>query len=100
MPRMRHLRQSIIHNDPNDFNVLVREADAVRPLVGPSDIVAIIDFGDMVHTYTICELAIGLAYAVQRKKDPIRSAVHIIAGYHSQMPILEPELKGKADRAS
>src|SRR5688572_23085031 len=54
-----HLRRSVIHGDVNDYNVLVH-ADSVE---------GIIDFGDIVYSWTIGNLAIALAYVVLRKDD-------------------------------
>ena len=46
------LRFSVIHNDANDYNILVDESE--------QRVTAILDYGDMVHTATVCELAIAL----------------------------------------
>ncbi|MFG0258525.1 MAG: aminotransferase class III-fold pyridoxal phosphate-dependent enzyme [Phycisphaerales bacterium JB043] len=51
------LRMQVIHNDLNDHNIII----------GPDDTISgIIDFGDMVHTYRVCELANALAYLLLR----------------------------------
>src|SRR5215471_4893975 len=42
--RLAHIRRGPAHNDPNDYNVIVAEA-----------IAAILDFGDIVHTYAIAD---------------------------------------------
>lgn len=81
------LRKSIIHNDANDNNVVVSK-DLRVPKV-----LSIIDYGDAVHTQTINDLAICLAYAIMDKNDPLSAACHVVKGYHEQFPLLESELK-------
>ncbi|MCU1296076.1 MAG: aminotransferase class III-fold pyridoxal phosphate-dependent enzyme [Acidobacteriaceae bacterium] len=81
------LRQSIIYGDANDYNVLVGD-----PWPAPRNVVGVIDFGDIHHTFTISELAIAIAYAILDKKDPLRAAVAVVAGYHMAFPLQEQEL--------
>src|SRR5438552_5951801 len=59
------LRRSAIHNDPNDHNVLVGGGD--DPATRHQRIVGLVDFGDMVHSVTVADLAIAMAYAVLDK---------------------------------
>jgi len=87
LPILSHLRKSVIHNDANDYNIIVKKnADDTYEISG------IIDFSDMVSTYTICELAITLAYTMLNKENPVESAADVIRGYHSAFPITEQEL--------
>jgi len=58
--RHERLRRAAVHNDPNDYNVLVR----LPPEGGSHEISGILDFGDIVHSYAIADLAIAIAYAV------------------------------------
>ena len=88
LPLLHTLRTSIIHNDANDYNVLVHGATATEQ----GRVISIIDFGDMVLTYTICELAIACAYAMLGKPDPLAAAASIVAGYHETYPLTETEL--------
>ncbi len=82
------LRMSVIHNDANDYNVLVNLADG-----GSRQVVSVVDYGDMVYTYTVCELAIAAAYAMLNKADPLAAAVHVVAGYHEAFPLRESEIE-------
>src|SRR5687768_8307389 len=75
------LRRSVIHGDANDYNVLV-DADSV---------VGIIDFGDMVYSWTVGNLAVALAYVVLGKDDPHAAAAHVIDGYTQEFPLLREE---------
>ncbi len=86
-PKLAELRTSIIHGDGNDYNILVEPDGRWNHKV-----TGIIDFGDMVHTQTINEIAIVCAYAMLEKADPIATAKRIVAGYHQVYPIMESEL--------
>jgi 4-aminobutyrate aminotransferase-like enzyme/Ser/Thr protein kinase RdoA (MazF antagonist) len=79
-PLIPMLRKSVIHNDVNDHNILVRENQTIG---------GIIDFGDMVYSSTINELAIACAYVMFDKSDPLQAAAPVISGYNEVIP-LEP----------
>jgi 4-aminobutyrate aminotransferase-like enzyme/Ser/Thr protein kinase RdoA (MazF antagonist) len=81
-PVISQLRNSIIHNDGNDWNILVRQ----------EQVVGIIDFGDAVYTPLINELAIAITYAVFEKEDPLHWAACIISGYHQTLALEAQEL--------
>ena len=87
-PLWRDLPASVIHNDANDYNVLVEPHGRWRNRVS-----GVIDFGDMVFTRTVCEVAIACAYAMLNKADPLTAAMHIVAGYHRIRPLSEQELE-------
>ena len=81
----RDLRRSAIHGDANDYNVLV---DPERMTV-----VGLIDFGDMVYSYTVGNLAVALAYVVLDKSDPLEAARAVVEGYTSEFALTEDELE-------
>jgi len=81
LPSMHDLRRCIIHNDGNDHNILVSEKGRITGLI---------DFGDMVHSYRIFELAIALAYIMLGKDDPVAASLPFVSGYHEAFP-LEPQ---------
>jgi 4-aminobutyrate aminotransferase-like enzyme/Ser/Thr protein kinase RdoA (MazF antagonist) len=81
----RRLRFSIIHNDANDYNILVSDPPEQR-------VTAILDYGDVVYTATVCDLAIALAYVMLDKSDPILAAAQVVAAYHEIYPLTEPEI--------
>jgi 4-aminobutyrate aminotransferase-like enzyme/Ser/Thr protein kinase RdoA (MazF antagonist) len=93
VPAMSRLRQSVIHNDGNDLNILVSAAPARSDLPWSREVAGIIDFGDMLCSCTVCDLAIAAAYAILRKRDPISAAAHVVRGYHEAFPLAEPELE-------
>ena len=88
LPVLPLLRTGIIHNDANDYNLLVGNT----PL-NSNQIIGIIDFGDMIHSPIICELAIAMAYAMFNKNDPIKEIAHVVRGYNQVFPLMEQELE-------
>lgn len=84
-PRLATLRAAVIHNDANDWNVLVDPADQDR-------ISGLIDFGDALHAPLIAEVAIASAYAGLDHADPIGAAAAIARGFHAEYPLLEEEI--------
>ena len=88
LPRLLKTKSSIIHNDINDYNILVRD-----PNTGLPRIYGIFDFGDLTYTYTICELAIAISYVMLKKDNPFQSAGYVISGYHQIYPLSENEIE-------
>ena len=76
------LDKSVAHNDANDYNLLA-QGDTITGLI---------DFGDMVYTCTICDLAIASAYATLGSDDPLVTLKAMAVGYHEVMPIQPDEL--------
>lgn len=87
-PALAGLRRSVIHNDANDYNVLVADARTE-----PREAVSVFDFGDALHTCTVFELAIAAAYALLGKNDPLAAAAEVVAGYHGAFPLEEAEIE-------
>lgn len=85
-PRLAGLRRSVIHNDANDYNVLV---DGVGYAARAS---GLIDFGDALEAPTVCNLAITLAYLMLGKLDPLAAAHPVVQGYHAAFPLTEDEV--------
>lgn len=81
-PKLADLRAQVIHNDANDYNVVV--ADGA--------VAGIIDFGDMLHAPLICELAIAAAYALMGHDDVLGALRALVRGYHRVLPLLDEEL--------
>jgi len=82
------LRTGVVYNDANDYNVLV---DGHDPYV--RRVTSIVDFGDMLHTWVANELAVGCAYAMLDKPDPLAAAVPIVEGYHGAHRLSPPEIE-------
>jgi ethanolamine-phosphate phospho-lyase len=62
LPILPNLRTSIIHNDANEWNLLVQRGA----------ISGIIDFGDITWAPLINELAIAISYGIMGKDDPVK----------------------------
>jgi len=80
---MEKLPRSVIHGDANDYNVLV----------DGNQVVGLIDFGDVVYSYAVGDLAIAIAYVVLGKEDPYAAAAPVIEGYISEFSVTDAELE-------
>ncbi len=81
--RLTRLRAGILHNDANDWNVLVDDGGRISGLI---------DFGDALYGPLIADVAIACAYAGLDHPAPVDTAVAIAKGYHSVMPLQAQEL--------
>ena len=93
VPRLPSLRRSVIHNDGNDYNVLVGNADPNDPASWTRRVGGLIDFGDTTQSYTVCEPAVALAYVMLGKAAPLTTAAHVLASYHHVHPLTEQEIE-------
>ncbi|MDX1267168.1 MAG: aminotransferase class III-fold pyridoxal phosphate-dependent enzyme, partial [Oceanisphaera sp.] len=84
------IRQSVIHNDANDYNIIVGGNRSVQE--HNQELLGFVDFGDLVHSHTVNELAIAIAYAVLNKPNPLAAAVNLVRGFHEVCPLAEDEL--------
>lgn len=88
LPLAAALPRSVLQNDPNDHNILYDAA-------GEAGRFAMLDFGDLVRTWSVSDLAIGMAYivigCVGKDPDPLQRAVALYAGYTSASPLSEEE---------
>ncbi|HTO76357.1 MAG TPA: aminotransferase class III-fold pyridoxal phosphate-dependent enzyme [Thermoanaerobaculia bacterium] len=87
LPLAPRLSRSVIHNDGNDWNVLVGPPASEGPAVA-----GLLDFGDMLEAWTVCEPAVAIAYAWLCEPDPLAAAAAVVAGYHDAHPLGEDEL--------
>lgn len=90
VPLLDELRRSVIHNDANDYNVIVGGGDDLY--TRNQQVVGLIDFGDMVYSYTVGGLAIAIAYAMLGKPDPLAVAAQVTRGYHGKNSLHESEI--------
>jgi len=86
-PALAGLPSVPIHNDINDYNILV-----ARDAGGQPRISGLIDFGDMAAAPAVCEVAIAAAYAVLGQERPLDAIGHLVAGYHAVHPLSDDEL--------
>jgi 4-aminobutyrate aminotransferase-like enzyme/Ser/Thr protein kinase RdoA (MazF antagonist) len=95
LPLEGSLNKSIIYNDANDYNILLTPDKNIY--VNYQKVAGIIDFGDMVYSYTIVDLAVTTAYVVINEKNPLLCASEILKGYHSVNPLSETEIRALYD---
>ena len=86
-PVVDGLPGAVIHNDGNDFNVLV------RPSLGGAPMVGLIDFGDVVRSWRAAEVAVAAAYAMMEMADPLDAGCAIARGYASVTPLTAGECR-------
>ena len=79
------LERSVIHGDLNDYNVLVDPETMT--------VTGLIDFGDMVYSCTIGELAIAIAYVLLDKPNSIEAARDVLHGYASECGLIREEIR-------
>jgi 4-aminobutyrate aminotransferase-like enzyme/Ser/Thr protein kinase RdoA (MazF antagonist) len=91
--KIASLPRSVVHNDANDYNVIVTRPDPRPEAFGERRIAGIIDFGDMIHSATLSELAVACAYVMPGKDDPLAAASAVAAGYHGERPLAESEIE-------
>jgi len=77
----------VIHNDANDHNVVIRLNDPWTP-----EMAGLVDFGDLVRTYRVCEPAVAAAYACLYSGDPVATIADLTRGYHEVSPLEEKEI--------
>lgn len=82
LPLRRHLRKAVIHNDANDYNILVQDGK----------VSGIIDFGDMVESCLVDNVAVACTYLMFKKANPLRAAELFLSSYHRANPLTEQEL--------
>ncbi len=91
LPRLATTRRSIIHNDANEHNILLHKKPGAASRAQENSVLGLIDFGDLVLTHTVCEVAIAAAYVLIRSQDLTRLGP-LIAGYHQVMALRDEEL--------
>ena len=85
-PALDALPRQAIHNDANDYNILVSDPPQAGRVTG------LIDFGDMCTGPRICDLAIAAAYIVLDHPQPDHALQALVAGYHEACPLSGAEI--------
>ncbi|MEP7117893.1 MAG: aminotransferase class III-fold pyridoxal phosphate-dependent enzyme [Acidobacteriota bacterium] len=89
VPAFPHLRHQVIHNDANDWNVLLAP--------GTDQVTGLIDVGDAVFAPLAAEPAVACAYAMLGDAEPLEAAAAVVAAFHAEMPLTEAELEALFD---
>ena len=74
---------AIIHNDANDYNIIIDKNN---------DPYGIIDFGDMIKTFKICEPSICIAYLLLDKENSINIITEFLNAYQTIYPLTRIEI--------
>ena len=82
--KINRLRMAIIHNDSNDHNILINKSQ---------NTMGIIDFGDMVFSYQVAEVAVCMTYIALTKDDPFLPMAQVLKGYQSFFPLTGAEIE-------
>lgn len=89
VPRLADFRTQLAHNDFNPHNILVNAED-------PHVVAGVLDFGDMVRTALVNDVAVAAAYQVEGR-DPLERPCALVAAYHAVSPLREVELESLFD---
>lgn len=84
LPHLAALPWQVVHNDLNPHNLLTAPGDPYR-------IAGILDFGDMVRTARICDMAVAASYQIDPAR-PGESLTAFAAAYHATLPLLPAEI--------
>lgn len=82
-PALRGLPWQVVHADLNPHNVLVDPDD-------PARVAGVLDFGDMVETPRICDLAVAASYHCD-PAAPVVSLSQVAAAWHRDLPMTGAE---------
>ena len=87
-PLADRLRRQIVHADLADYNVVAVRDDAGR--LSPA---GVIDFGDVVRSWLVADLATAIAsLLVRTRRSPLLDACAVVAGFHQHTALIDAEL--------
>ncbi|MDD2002092.1 phosphotransferase [Pseudomonas putida] len=89
-PAYKNVRVQVVHNDLNSDNALVNPQNT-------DEVAAVLDFGDMVRTPLINDVAVGMTYQLGEGRELLVGANAFLKGYLSKAPLQEKELDLLAD---
>ena len=100
-PHACALRSGVAHGDANDQNVLVRVihpsvaddffAPGRKPVAPKAVPCGILDFGDIVTTWRVNDVAVAAAYFALGSEDPVGSVAEIVTGFERTFPLTATE---------
>ena len=89
-PRAAALPQQAVHGDANDHNVLVGGGSDLY--TRGQSVVGLIDFGDMIWSARVHDLAVAAAYALLGHDEELAAVAHVVRGYHAELPLTAEEV--------
>lgn len=87
LPKIKECPKAVNYLDANDYNIIVSTDPFFPTLQG------FIDFGDLLYTEQVNDLAIAITYAIMDFPDPVEAATQIIKGYQKVLPLEEREVE-------
>ena len=84
-PHLDTLRSQVIYNDMNPSNVLVNSDDVNR-------VAGVIDFGDMIYSQLVNDVAVAAAYFCKTDEDPFEEVIDLLDAYTDTLPLTEDEV--------
>lgn len=85
-PALNQLRSQVIYNDLNSSNILVEPNDTAT-------ITGIIDFGDMVRSPLVIDVAVAAAYLCEDGEKPLAGIISFLNGYSQLRSLQQEEVK-------
>jgi Ser/Thr protein kinase RdoA (MazF antagonist) len=86
-PGLAAMRAQVIHNDANVDNLLVDPSH-------PAFVTGVLDFGDLVHSSVVADLAVAMSYAVGTDGADVWAAAYDLAhGFAGVRPLHEDEVR-------
>ena len=85
-PTLNKLPSQVVFNDMSPRNIIVDPEN-------PANFSGFIDFGDMVCTARIIDVAVACVYWVNDSEDPLHDVALFLKGYNQLQPLQEEELK-------
>lgn len=87
---MLRLPRQIIHNDGHTGNLLRTDESS-------DQVTGLIDFGDMVHTVTVADIAVAGASLAPHQSEPEAALAALSAGYHTRRALARDEVRAIPD---
>lgn len=85
LPALASQRRQVVHHDAHQYNLLVASPES-------EEIAGLIDFGDIIRTAVVSDLAIVSLGFAENSPTPEISVAHVVAGYHQHYPLLKQEI--------
>jgi Ser/Thr protein kinase RdoA (MazF antagonist) len=83
------LRHQLVHGDLADYNIIAERKGLNRPKIR-----GIIDFGDIVESWLVADIACCIVTLLSRKnQDCLQTVIEVIKGFSSHTPLNETELR-------
>jgi Ser/Thr protein kinase RdoA (MazF antagonist) len=84
-PRLPALRAQVIHNDLNPGNIIFDPNNG--------EVAGIIDFGDMIRSPLVADVAVASAYLCKTGNKPFQNVFDFVRAYHALRPLVAEEFE-------